>query len=136
MIIVYIPGCWDLLHTGHLNALERARTYGDRLIVGVESDGLIYAEKGRHPAINQDDRCRMLQALRCVDAAIVFTSFDYAGILRNLNPDVLIFGNSHTQERHQAAIDYMKDKGRRVVRLPYTAGISTSEILERIKHDR
>jgi len=133
MIIVYIPGCWDLLHTGHLNALERARTYGDRLIVGVESDELIYAEKGRCAAINQNDRCRMLQALRCVDAAIVFTSFDYTGILRNLSPDVLVFGESHTQERHQSAIDHMIKRGGRVVRLPYTPDISTTAIIEKAK---
>ena len=131
--IVYIPGKWDVLHIGHLNMLERAGAYGDRLIVGVESDRLIEEETGQPPVIKEQDRCRMLQALRAVDAAVVYNTFDYWKTVKNLNANVLIFGESHTQDRHMKVQVHMEANRKSVVRLPYTEGVSSTMLKAGLK---
>lgn len=133
MILVYSPGCWDLLHIGHVAFLERARALGDRLVVGVASDEVIVEDKGKPPVIPLAERVRMLQALRCVDVAVPYYEFEFMVNLRMFWPDILAVGETWgTDQRHLDAEDWVLAHGRRAVRIPYTRGVSTTEIREKM----
>jgi cytidyltransferase-like protein len=90
---VFISGCWDLLHTGHVEALELARAQGEHLTVSVAADETVRALK-REPVIGEHARWRMVAALRCVDAAFVcrgeHSARDCFAYVRNLRPDVWV----------------------------------------------
>lgn len=129
MILVVTFGCWDLLHVGHVAVLERARALGDRLVVGVPSDEVVTEDKGRPPVILLADRLRMVAALRCVDVAVPYHLLAFVPTLEAVRPDVMAVGDTWGSEcRHVAAETWMTAAGGRVVRLPYTAGVSTTEI--------
>ena len=133
--LVYVPGCWDVLHTGHLNILESARELGDILVVGVESDELIIAEKGRPPIMPLSERMTVLKAVKYVDVVIPYHDFDYAYVLCSLDADVFVLNKSHKEKRHLEAIEFQRDRGRRVVLLPRTKGVSSKDVRKRIGGD-
>lgn len=134
-IIVYIPGCWDLLHVGHLNILQWAKALGDILIVGVESDELIEKEKGCAPIIKCAERVRMLEALKCVDAAVPFYAFAYDQIVGDLAASVFIIGTHHKGERFDKVEEFLRPRGGKVIRFPSkTENVSDTIIKERIRN--
>lgn len=136
MQIVYIPGVWDLLHVGHLTILERAKALGDRLVVGVPSDGVVKEDKGTTPVIRLEDRLRMLAALRCVDVAIPYYRLEFLAHLRMIQPDILAVGEAWGHDRrHAEAEQWIMQHRRRVVRLPYYEGESCTDIRERVCRD-
>jgi glycerol-3-phosphate cytidylyltransferase len=121
-------GTFDVLHVGHVRILQRARALGDWLVVGVSSDALNVAKKGRRPIYPQADRLTMIAALRCVDEVFVEESLELKG---------------EYLKRHRASVLVMGDdwKGRfdefrsicEVVYLPRTPSVSTTEIIEVIR---
>lgn len=134
MVVVYVPGVWDLLHVGHLTMLERARGLGDRLIVGVPTDDVVFADKGAGPAIPHEDRLRMVAALKCVDLAAPYFHLGFLPHLDMFKPDVLAVGETWGGDsRHKQAEMWIKNAGGRFVKLPYYRGESTSKIKERIR---
>ena len=134
MLLVYIPGVWDLLHVGHLTILERARALGDRLVVGVPSDEVVVQDKGESPIIPLSHRLRMLSALRCVDVAMPYYRLEFLTHLRMFRPDILAVGETWGREaRHEKAEEWIRRAGGRVVVLPYTHGTSSTDIKNRIK---
>jgi len=135
MNTVYMTGTWDLFHQGHLNVLHRASMLGDKLIVGVVSDEFAAAMKPGRPIIPLHERCALLRELRCVDMVVVsygfldFSTIDRENItIRAIGPD---YGRYPEQE---VAIEEMRKRGIKIVRLPRTPGISTSSIIERIRN--
>lgn len=121
-------GTFDVLHIGHVSILERARALGDRLIVGVSSDALNLSKKGRRPVYPQDDRLKLIGALRCVDEVFVEESLALKGeYLRRHRADVLVMGDDW-----QGRFDEFRSICE-VVYLPRTPSISTTEIIEVIK---
>lgn len=121
-------GTFDLFHVGHLRLLERARALGDELVVGVSSDAMSRAKKGRPPVIPLAERMEIIAALRCVDG--VFIEEDLAlkrTYVTRVGADILAMGDDWT-----ARFDDLKDICR-VVYLPRTAGISTTDIAARLK---
>lgn len=135
MLTVYCPGVWDLLHVGHLNFLERASLLGGELIVGVASDDVVQEDKGERPVVPACDRARMLGSLACVSRAVVYHRLEFLTHLEFYRPDVLAVGEDWGRaERHEAAERWAKDNGAVLFKLPYTEGISTTEIKNRIKH--
>jgi glycerol-3-phosphate cytidylyltransferase len=121
-------GTFDVLHIGHVSILERARALGDRLIVGVSSDALNFSKKGRNPVYPQDDRLKLIGALRCVDEVFVEESLALKGeYLRRHRADVLVMGDDW-----QGRFDEFRSICE-VVYLPRTPSISTTEIIEVIK---
>lgn len=121
-------GTFDVLHVGHVAILERARALGDRLIVGVSSDALNVAKKGRRPVYSQDDRIKLIGALRCVDEVFVEASLELKGAyLREHRADVLVMGDDWA-----GRFDEFKSLCE-VVYLPRTPSISTTEIIEVIR---
>ncbi|MBN2139072.1 MAG: adenylyltransferase/cytidyltransferase family protein [Sedimentisphaerales bacterium] len=131
---VYIMGCWDLLHVGHLSILERAKALGDKLIVGVFSDDVIASPeyKGRGPVIPCEERARMVEALKCVDVVFVLEEREYLAPLKKYDPDILAIGEDWGKHRRNTeAVAYMEAKGGKVVQLPYTKGVSSTAIKEK-----
>lgn len=130
--VVYVPGVWDMLHVGHLNILEAAYGLGTVLIVGVPSDEVVLEDKGQLPVVCLQDRVRMLQALEVTDVVLPYYQLEFLTHLRMLRPDVLVIGQTWGREqRHIQATKFVSDQGGRVVMLPYTPGISTSELRSR-----
>lgn len=121
-------GTFDIFHVGHLNLLERCRSHGDHLTVGVSTDELNAAKKGRQPIYSLEERCRILAALRVVDAVFHEVSLeakrDYIVAHR---ADVLIMGDDW-----EGRFDQFGDVCK-VVYLPRTPSISTSATIEKIK---
>lgn len=121
-------GTFDVLHIGHVSILERSRALGDRLIVGVSSDALNLSKKGRRPVYPEDDRLKLIAALRCVDEVFVEESLALKGeYLRQHRADVLVMGDDW-----QGRFDEFRSICE-VVYLPRTPSISTTEIIEVIK---
>ena len=128
--VVATGGCFDVLHAGHIVSLEAARRLGDALIVLVNSDASVHRLKGDgRPVNSQQDRCRVLESLRCVDATIVFDGNDPGETLDRLRPDVWAKGGDYTEEMLPEA-PIVKGWGGRVVLVPFLSGRSTTAILE------
>lgn len=121
-------GTFDVLHIGHVNILERARALGDRLVVGVSSDALNLAKKGRLPIYSEADRLSMIAALRCVDEVFVEASLQLKGnYLRRHGAAMLVMGDDWAGRFDEFSSIC------EVVYLPRTPSISTSEIIEVIR---
>lgn len=131
--VVCIFGVWDLLHVGHIEALERARLLGDRLVVGVPADSVVVEDKGSPPIIDCLSRARMLQAVRFVDEVVIYKTLSFLPVLEEVEPDILAVGSpwGHA-ERHIAAERWVVDRGGRVVPIPRLESVSTSWIKERV----
>lgn len=129
MTLVYIPGIWDLLHIGHVRVLQRARALGDRLVVGVPTDSVVYQDKGELPVITHWQRLEMVNSLECVDLAMPYDKLDFIPHLDLINPDILAVGQTWgSQKRHLDAEKWVEMNSRRMVKIPYTPLISTSQI--------
>jgi D-beta-D-heptose 7-phosphate kinase/D-beta-D-heptose 1-phosphate adenosyltransferase len=128
--VVATGGCFDLLHAGHVRALEAARALGDCLIVCVNSDASVRRLKGAdRPLVPETDRVAVLAALRCVDAVAVFDEDDPRAILRELRPHVWAKGGDYAAGELPEAATLAEWGGRAVV-VPYVAGRSTSRLIE------
>ena len=124
-------GTFDIFHLGHLRLLERAREYGDHLTVGISTDELNFAKKGRTPVYSFDEREAILRALRCVDEVFPEDSLDLKRhYITDHRADVLVMGDDWTGK-----FDSVSDLCR-VVYLARTPSISTTAIIEHIAIDR
>ena len=129
---VFTNGCFDLLHPGHVDLLERARTLGDRLIVGLNSDASVRDIKAPYkPYVNQDDRRRMLLALRSVDEVIIFDEPTPLRLIEELKPDVLVKGGDWPVEKIVGAQQVLAQGGQ-VFSLELLPGYSTTSIVAEI----
>lgn len=146
--LVLTNGIFDLLHSGHVRYLEQARQLGDVLVVGVNSDASTRALKGPHrPLVPEHERTYLLAALRWVDYVTLFSERTAEGLAETLQPDIYVKGGDYAQqpdEQHDAAslvVDDTRLPEARVVRayngqvvlLPYAAGLSTTELIARIR---
>ena len=132
-VLVATGGCFDLLHAGHVSTLQAARALGDRLVVLVNSDESVRRLKGPgRPVVPAADRVRVLEALECVDATIVFDGDDPREALGHLRPDVWVKGGDYTVDGLPEAGVVAAHGGSTVV-LPYLDGLSTTAILERAR---
>jgi rfaE bifunctional protein nucleotidyltransferase chain/domain len=131
--VVFTNGVFDLLHPGHVRYLRAARSLGDALIVGVNSDRSVRANKGPgRPITPQEERAEILAALACVDAVAVFDEETPHEIIAAVQPDVLVKG-ADWAENAIVGRDIVEARGGRVVRIPVERGHSTSAIVERIR---
>lgn len=129
--IVFTSGSWDLFHVGHLNILEESRKLGDVLVVGVSTDALIEDYKGLPPIIPFDQRCEIVGAMECVDCVVQQDVLTDIRQLIEYKVDVVVIGDDW-KDRHLAGLDWMQEQGKEVVYLPYTEGVSTTQIKRRI----
>lgn len=131
--LVFTNGCFDLLHPGHVDLLQRARALGDRLIVGLNSDASVRGLKGpTWPVWNEQERAAMLLALRCVDQVVIFNERTPARLIEDLRPDVLVKGGDRRIETIVGAKTVHKYGGE-VRALPLLAGYSTNSLIERLR---
>jgi D-glycero-beta-D-manno-heptose 1-phosphate adenylyltransferase len=130
--VVFTNGCFDLLHLGHLRYLEAARSLGDLLVVGVNSDSSVREIKGSlRPIQGEKERSELLAGLQCVDFVVVFDAPDPLLIIEQIEPDVLVKGADWPIDRIVGA-DFVQRKGGQVVNIPLTPELSTTSILERV----
>jgi len=131
-IIVFTNGCFDIIHTGHTRYLAQAKSYGDLLVVAVNSDASVRIIKGEKRPINtQADRMETLAALETVDYVIVFDEPDPYRLISELKPDVLVKGGDWPIEKIIGR-DVVEARGGRVINVPYVEGASTTGIIEKI----
>lgn len=131
--IVFTNGVFDLLHPGHVRYLQAARREGDVLIVGINSDRSVRANKGpARPIMPEHERAEVLEALACVDAVVVFDEETPAAIIEALQPDVLVKGADWAADAIVGR-DTVEARGGKVVRMPIESGWSTSAIIERAR---
>jgi len=131
--IVFTNGVFDLLHPGHVRYLQAARREGDLLIVAVNSDRSVRANKGpERPITPERERAEILAALACVDATVIFDEETPADIIRRIQPDVLVKGADWAADAIVGR-DTVEARGGKVVRIPVETGWSTSSIIEKIQ---
>ncbi len=134
--IVFTNGVYDLLHPGHVRYLQAARAEGDALIVGVNSDRSVRANKGPERPINpEQERAELIAALAAVDAAVIFDEDTPHAIISALQPDVLVKGADWAADQIVGR-DVVEARGGRVVRATIEPGHSTTDIVARIRAAR
>ena len=124
--VVYTSGTFDMLHANHIKMIEYARSLGDILIVGVNTDELVESYKSQ-PIIPFDERIALVKALKYPDIVIPQHSLNHADKVEKLNFDVFVVGDDWAGK-----YDYLKDQGVDVVYFPYGVGISSSNLKQRI----
>jgi len=133
LTIVFTNGVFDLLHPGHVRYLQRARSFGDTLIVGINSDRSVRTIKGEgRPITPEAERAEIVGALACVDAVVVFDEDTPHAIITALSPDVLVKG-ADWPENAIVGRDVVEARGGKVIRVPSEPGHSSTAIIERIK---
>jgi rfaE bifunctional protein nucleotidyltransferase chain/domain len=132
--LIVTNGCFDILHSGHVTYLDEARSLGDALLVGLNSDASVRSLKGSDRPINCElDRAILLIALRSVDAVCVFSELTATHFLSLAQPDVYVKGGDYTigslnnEERH-----VVEKNGGKIVILPSLPGRSTTSILQKL----
>jgi rfaE bifunctional protein nucleotidyltransferase chain/domain len=131
--IVFTNGVFDILHPGHLRYLQAARGHGDLLIVGLNSDASVRRNKGPERPINPEhERAEVLAALTCVDAVSIFDDDTPAGIIRRVQPDVLVKGADWSADQIVGR-DTVEARGGKVILEAVERGYSTTTIIERIR---
>ncbi len=133
--VVLTNGVFDLLHTGHLYYLQKARALGDALVIALNADASVRALKGpTRPVQSEEQRAYALAALACVDAVFVFTTPRLDVEIRALRPDVYTKAGDYTLDKldpgERAALEAV---GARIEFMPFLPGFSTTQLIARIK---
>ena len=130
--IVFTNGCFDILHVGHVRYLAEARSRGDMLIVGLNSDGSVRTIKGdKRPIVGQDHRAEVLASVGCVDYVVLFEEPDPLRLIQTLKPDVLVKGEDWAADAIIGADD-VKSRGGKIVRVSFIEETSTTGIIQTI----
>lgn len=140
--LVFTNGCFDLLHRGHVDYLSRARTLGDILIVGVNSDASVRRLKGPdRPIVAQEDRAQVIASLRAVDIVTVFDEDTPLQLIQAILPDVLVKGGDYDSGADSGpgyivGSSEVRAAGGIVVAVPLIPGRSTTELISRLESGR
>ncbi|HDZ62230.1 MAG TPA: D-glycero-beta-D-manno-heptose 1-phosphate adenylyltransferase, partial [Nitrospirae bacterium] len=127
--VVFTNGCFDIIHAGHVRYLKEAGDLGDTLIIGLNSDNSISKIKPGRPVIPQDQRAEVISAFSMVDYITFFEEETPYGLIKEIQPDVLVKGSDWKEEDIVG-----RDIAGRVHTVPYVSGLSTSEIINKIKN--
>jgi rfaE bifunctional protein nucleotidyltransferase chain/domain len=131
--IAFTNGCFDLLHLGHVDYLEKARQKGDVLIVGLNSDASVQRIKGpERPIMTEISRSRLLASMFFVDAVVLFDEDTPLELIRAIMPDVLIKGQDY-QISNIVGADIVMKNGGKVETIELVYGYSTSNVITHIK---
>jgi rfaE bifunctional protein nucleotidyltransferase chain/domain len=133
--VVFTNGCFDIVHLGHVDYLEKTAALGDILVVGLNTDASVSKIKGpSRPVISQDSRARVIAALGFVDAVVLFDELTPLELIKALEPDVLVKGDDYQPSNIVGADDVIA-KGGKVLTVPLVEGYSTSTIVAKIKNE-
>ena len=128
--IVFTNGCFDILHAGHVEYLEKAKALGDKLIVGINSDSSVSKLKGKNRPINKlFHRAKVLSSLRCVDKVVMFDENTPLKLIKTLQPDLLVKGGDY-KVKDIVGYKEVTGYGGSVVTIPLVKGLSTTKILD------
>lgn len=131
--IVFTNGCFDILHHGHLVLLAEAASFGNILIVGLNTDSSVQRLKGpERPLTHENDRAFQVASMLCVDAVCLFDEDTPDALIKLVKPDVLVKGGDYTIAQIVGA-DFVQSNGGKVEIIPFVAGYSTTSIIDRIK---
>jgi len=127
MKIVFTNGCFDILHRGHLELFRFAKSHGDKLVVGIDSDAKVDRDKGpKRPINNVEERKFMLESIRWVDEVCVFRdSLELAQLVRDISPDIMVVGSDW-----RGSIIVGKEHAGEVKYFDRIEGYSTTEIIK------
>jgi D-beta-D-heptose 7-phosphate kinase/D-beta-D-heptose 1-phosphate adenosyltransferase len=130
--LVFTNGCFDLLHVGHITLLEKCREFGDKLIVGINSDASVQRLKGpQRPLVKEGDRARILAALAATDAITIFDEDTPLELLKAFRPDVIVKGGDYSEATVVGAAE-VRSWGGRVEIVPTVPGFSTTAIVNKM----
>ena len=133
--IVFTNGCFDIIHAGHVDYLEKAKSLGDFLVVGLNSDESVKRLKGPTRPINPvEQRKKVLQALKPVDLVIVFEEDTPERLIKEIKPDVLVKGGDWKIENIVGA-DFVMSYGGKVYTIDFVYDTSTTKIIEKVKNE-
>lgn len=133
-MLVFTNGCFDILHRGHIDYLVRSAEFGDKLIIGLNTDDSVKRLKGANRPFNkQDSRAIMLAALEMVDAIIFFDEETPYDLIGKILPNILVKGNDY-KINEIAGNDIVRSHGGQVKTIPLTKGFSTSSLIKKIKN--
>lgn len=131
--VVFTNGCFDILHAGHVRYLNTARSFGDCLVLGLNSDASVRGFKGPSRPINcQDDRAEVIDALACVDYVVIFEERTAESIIAKVRPDVYVKGGDYTLETLPEAKIVMSYGGK-VELVQLVEGRSTTNVIKKIQ---
>lgn len=131
--IVFTNGCFDLLHIGHVRYLEQAKSLGDVLIVGINTDASVQVLKGpTRPIQNENDRAEILASLKSVDHTVLFGEQTPINLIKSVKPDVLVKGGDWKKEQI-VGWDFVESYGGSVQSLQFVDGKSTTNIIAKSK---
>lgn len=131
--IVFTNGCFDLIHRGHVEYLEKAKTFGDLLFLGLNSDVSVRQLKGQgRPLMTESDRAFVLARLEAVDVVCIFDQETPFELISRVKPDILVKGGDYRIDEIVGR-DIVENSGGRVVTIPLIKGRSTSALIEKIR---
>ncbi|PRY28155.1 rfaE bifunctional protein nucleotidyltransferase chain/domain [Spirosoma oryzae] len=131
--IVFTNGCFDIVHLGHIDYLEKARNLGQRMILGLNTDASVSRIKGPlRPVVNEYARARLMAALAFVDAVTLFDEPTPLALIEAVQPDILVKGDDYSISSIVGA-DFVLDNGGRVETVALVPGYSTTSLIARIK---
>ncbi len=131
--IVFTNGCFDILHHGHLDLLAQAASFGNKLVLALNTDASVQKLKGpERPITNENDRAFQAASLLCVDAVCHFGEQTPEELIHLLRPDVLVKGGDYTIDTIVGA-PFVLSYGGSVEIVPFVSGYSTTSIIERIR---
>ena len=140
--VVFTNGVFDLLHVGHLEVLETAASQGDRLVVGLNSDASVrgLGKGADRPVHGQENRAKLIEALRCVDAVVIFDEDTPLNLIQALRPTVLVKGGDYDaactdpeDPKYMVGSTEVKGWGGSAVAVPLVPGESTTSTMKRIR---
>ena len=130
-VIDFTNGCFDIIHSGHLDLLKEAKSYGDKLIVGLNSDKSVSKLKGpERPIIGQSERKKILSALKFVDEVIIFNEENPLKLIKKLKPSILVKGADYTKEQVVGGA-FVESYGGEIKLVKLTKGKSSSKIINK-----
>lgn len=133
-VVVFTNGCFDILHRGHVQYLEKARSLGDILVVGLNSDSSVKRVKGpERPIYSETDRAFVLAGLRAISYIVVFDEDTPLDLINSLRPDILVKGGDWCEEDIVGARE-VKEWGGKVKTIEYLEGYSTSGFIDKLNN--
>ena len=132
--IVFTNGCFDILHPGHIHILDQAKSYGDILIVGLNSDESIKKLKGpKRPKISQKDRLRILSSIKFVDYAILFEEDTPLKLIKKIKPNILVKGGDYNSDDIVGS-EFVKSNGGEIKIVQLLEGYSSSSLIDKFEN--
>ncbi|MBI5587973.1 MAG: D-glycero-beta-D-manno-heptose 1-phosphate adenylyltransferase [Deltaproteobacteria bacterium] len=130
--IVFTNGCFDIIHAGHVRYLNKARSLGDILVVGLNSDSSVKAIKGEtRPIVPQNERAEVLSALTSVDYIVIFNDPTPVKLIREIKPDILAKG-ADWAAKDIVGGGIVRENGGKIARITLVKGRSTTNIIKKI----